>query len=244
MKQYISHAIRLSIFLLVITISNSSCLRKRITYGKVVTHTMNVNAFDSMEVSGNASVTLFQGKEYKVVVKAPKKVQNLVYVSATKGKLFVKVNDLPNKNPIIFNRNTNPITLIKVFVIVPSLTNIAIYDNADFYINNHFKAKKLEIKVLDNAACNVKQLYAKEVKVSVTDNADAYFERFNVINSDIKVTSNADIDIKYVDAETSIISTSDNASAILNGKVKQGIKTFMSGNSSIQNKVNNLRDNK
>ncbi len=243
MKKFRLHIIILSLCLFVVALSTSSCLRKRPDYGKLVTRNIPVKAFDEVEITGNASATLVQGKEYKVVVKAPAKVQSLIDVSATKGKLLVKEGSFSMKNIFVFSRNTSPMASVEIVVTVPSVKKITVSSNADLDINDRFKVDSLEINVLGNANCNIKQLLAKQVKAGIMGNGSADFTYFNVKTSSFYVIGNGSINVNYVGAERSKVFTSGNGSADLRGDVAQGVNTNVQGNGSVQNKVK-TSDNK
>ena len=170
MKTTFAKIINLSLVFAACLLIFSSCIIRKIDYGKIVTEEVPVDSFDTIDVRGAGTVYISQGEKYSLKFKGQKKRLDVFSFVNLQNKLVIDMKNL-KKNMVLFllppsDRVTKS---IDIYITTPTLSSLRWNNSATVILSDSFKLNTLSIEAPAGGNLKINKMNINQLEVSMAD---------------------------------------------------------------------------
>ena len=223
-----------NLFLALTTITLCSCITKKPDYGLPTKKDMNVEAFQNVELGGNAEVYFLQGNKYQVEIKGREKLLEYVDIKVKNNTLIIHERNHPSQKGIIFfNSSNDGADIIKVYVTCPQLVRVDQGGNTSLTFQDSLQVDKLTLDIRGNSCVKLNKVKVSEMNMDISGNADVNIAKLTAQTTKFNISGNASVNTDFDHSDSVTLTLSDNADITLNGNTRQSIQQRVTGNASV-----------
>lgn|SRR5690554_771862 len=128
--------------------------------GEIIEKQLVISAFEQIELLGEYSVFLSQGKEQKITVKAQSNLVNLINTSVSRKRWEIKFN------PCVETKEA-----IEIYIQVPDLTSISVKGSGKIIGDSIFNTNKLKLNIEGSGSIKM-EVETKELSSKIDGSGD------------------------------------------------------------------------
>lgn len=158
-------------------------------WGKVVTQTLNLDAFAHIVMDGNADIDLRQGDGFSVEVTGNEKAIEANDIQVEKAQ-----KEDENTLHVIAKDATRNMPSIKLIITVPDLRSVKVNGDGDLEIKgDDFYANDLNIEINGDGDFEAPHVDCADLFIVINGDGDVIAKKFNCEDATIQMNGNGDI---------------------------------------------------
>lgn len=170
MKTTFAKIINLSLVFAACLFLFSSCIIRKIDYGKVVTEEVPVDSFDTIDVRGAGTVYISQGEKYSLKFKGQKKRLDVFSFVNPQNKLVIDMKNLKKNMVLLLLPPSDRVTKsIDIYITTPTLSKLTWNNSATVILSDSFKLDKLSIEAPAGGNLKINKMNINQLEVSMAD---------------------------------------------------------------------------
>lgn len=236
-KQFFNNQNLIVIVSLIMMCTLTSCIRKKRDKGKMVTRTLKVDDFHSMNISGNATVVYHVGPKTSVKVSGYEADVQDLKASVTDGCLSIDYGKGGGSSSVIVLFNNNSYYDVTIDVIAPHIDACKVTGNAYMEMASPIIEPRFELTLKGNSNCDFGPLKVDSAVVTLKGNSYATFKSVTAKHAAISLSGNSNVNVNLENAGDVDIKGKGNADVTLTGTLWGKVSTDISGNMQIDNQT-------
>lgn len=190
----------------------------------IVTRTVNLNKFTSIETQTGISVIYTQGELKPATIKAPAYVYAYINVQVSSGKLHINVDKEYFSHYQNFNED------VQVYVTAPNVNHLEASVGSSISVTDKLSlSSKCEFEASSGASINVNYIKAPTVDAEVSSGASISFTQLQAKTFDIESSSGASINASNISADITKAEASSGSGMQLSGATQRLTAEVSSG---------------
>ena len=170
MKTTFAKIINLSLVFAACLLIFSSCIIRKIDYGKIVTEEVPVDSFDTIDVRGAGTVYISQGEKYSLKFKGQKKRLDVFSFVNPQNKLVIDMKNLKKNMVLLLLPPSDRVTKsIDIYITTPTLSKLTWNNSATVILSDSFKLDKLSIEAPAGGNLKINKMNINQLEVSMAD---------------------------------------------------------------------------
>ena len=242
MKTTFAKIINLSLVFAACLLIFSSCIIRKIDYGKVVTEEVPVDSFDTIDVRGAGTVYISQGEKYSLKFKGQKKRLDVFSFVNLQNKLVIDMKNL-KKNMVLFllppsDRVTKS---IDIYITTPTLSSLRWNNSATVILSDSFKLNTLSIEAPAGGNLKINKMNVNQLKVSMKNAGAIGVKSLTAKKADFDTNGDIGLGVNLYRTDTAIISTMGKGKANITGTTRLPLKMIARESSVIIDKTTRIK---
>ena len=158
-------------------------------WGKVVTQTLELDAFAHIVMDGNADIDLRQGEEFEVEVTGNEKA-----IEANDIRVEKVEKEYGNTITVVAKNATRNVPSIKIKIILPDLRSVKVNGDGDLEIKgDDFFTGDLDIEINGDGDFEAPHVDCAKLSIIINGDGDVVTKKFNCEDATIQMNGDGDI---------------------------------------------------
>ncbi len=184
----------LSYFLLFgLLIVQSSCEKKLIGKGPIVTKTIQENNFSGIDLRTDAKVYFSQDSLYHIDISGQENVLDAIEFNVKENTLIIK-----ERFPSVFITK-EPVT---IHISGPNLTNLEVSGSGGIDLTSHALVNQLNLTVSGSGSIHTKRVQAQSLTIDISGSGKIHMQEANADNMAASISGSGDIELESGTAKT------------------------------------------
>ena len=207
MKTTFAKIINLSLVFAACLLLFSSCIIRKIDYGKIVTEEVPVDSFDTIDVRGAGTVYISQGEKFSLKFKGQKKRLDVFSFVNLQNKLVIDMKNLKKNMVLLFIPPSDRITKsIDIYITTPTLSKLTWNNSATVILSDSFKLNTLSIEAPAGGNLKINKMNVNQLKVSMKNAGAIGVKSLTAKKADFDTNGDIGLGVNFYRTDTAIIS--------------------------------------